>query len=425
MFSGTLAISKPSSMNWSAKLMIFCYFSLLIVGLIVPSDGDHGFINIKSLLLCASVLTTSIYLFVRQKYVTPFQLKSLCFFMFSVVFLLSWMFIGFINDVDYFESSLDQFKVFLVTLIFIFLTLFLITEKLVEPETIIKGAIVANFGYSLIKTGIITLSLFGVIDFWSLMLFTGFRFMTTNIIEGMTRMQTSVDIVTPYFLFFALQTKRLHLNFSKKFLFAYIIVSLFAIFLSFSRVFFAIAVLSLLLHWLTLKGREIAKTVLVLIPILFSLSLTPAGPWAAQVFENRFLSHETFISDFARTEQIDALLDKSHESMICGQGLGAYADNCIRDFTLKHAYEVQWFAFFMQFGIIGTTLLLFPLILIGKGLIVGKFSITKYFYLILFVLWLISGFTNPFLISLTSGIMYALFLLVAEVNKRNESSCSS
>jgi hypothetical protein len=110
-------------------------------------------------------------------------------------------------------------------------------------------------------------------------------------------------------------------------------------------------------------------------------------------------------------QQIQALYREFDQAPLLGKGLGAYAVDNIRDFQLKHYYEVQWMAFLMQFGLLGVLLLMIPLGMVSYRYCLAPFSMQKLSFLLMFFLWIFSGFTNPFLLSLTSGIVYTLFLL--------------
>ena len=129
------------------------------------------------------------------------------------------------------------------------------------------------------------------------------------------------------------------------------------------------------------------------------------------MIERRVFSSENFKSDDTRSLQIQSLLLEHEQYSFIGKGMGAYAEDNIRDPVLLHSYEVQWMAFLMQFGLIGLILLGIPLGFIVYGFVHAPITRVKCAFLCLFLLWLLSGFTNPFLISLTSGIIYAVFFL--------------
>jgi len=310
------------------------------------------------------------------------------------------------------ETALtDQFKILLITLIVPISTLFLVHDGILTAQQFFRTVIYASFYYAFIKVLCVVLHIFKIVDIWSIMETLGFRYMRMGIYGGLERVQTSVDIVTPFLAFFVLQSDHLGLNLNPRFKKAFIIFGLLSTFLSFSRYLILIFLLSLAFYWMTLSLSRMAKITVGIIIFIGSgfWIIGLEAIWA--IIQKRLLSSENFMSDFTRVRQIDALMAEFWEVPIFGKGLGGYATAYIRDKVLLHSYEVQWVAFLMQFGIIGIMGLLFPCLLIALKFVQGEFSRVRWSFLGMFLLWLLSGFTNPFLISLTSGIMYTMFWL--------------
>lgn len=229
------------------------------------------------------------------------------------------------------------------------------------------------------------------------------RYMSMPIAGMLFRLQTSMDVPTPFLLFFALD-KRAFLP--RWFLPVYLLVATLSNILSFSRYLLFIEGIALLLFFLQLRfTKQIAATCATAAFLVgATLLVGPAHVYTA--IEQRLFSHANSKSDQVRHEQIEALWYTFEERPLLGQGLGGYAPHYIRDDQLLHSYEVQWNSFLMQFGLIGLIG-----ILTGAGIIAYQLR-HQIAYLCLFGCWLLSGFTNPFLISLTSGVMYLLFLSI-------------
>jgi len=115
-----------------------------------------------------------------------------------------------------------------------------------------------------------------------------------------------------------------------------------------------------------------------------------------------------------RHQQVAFLMQEHEQYPWFGKGMGGYVEGFVRDHQLPYSYEVQWAAFLMQFGYIGLFFLLVPLGIIYWNLLAAEFDCVRLGFALLFSLWIVSGFTNPFLISLTSGVVYTLFYLVRE-----------
>ncbi len=391
---------------------VFPFFLLLAAGLMIPSDGSHGMFNIKSLAFIMTLITCCSYVIICRK-LNILQLKTLLFFGTALAFLSFWIVISLLESETPAESTIDQLKLFIITLSIIVISIYFEAEGLITFQQILKTVLLTNFTYSLIKVTLVTLHLLGLINMWAIIDMTGIRFMSMEIFAGLPRVQTSMDVVTPYLLFFFLQSKSFGIHWSKKFQAAFLAVSTFAIFLSFSRYLIAIGLLSLGLHIFTLKLKSIVIAIGVFLFVATTATYIIGPDIVYKIIERRFLSRDSYVSDKTRVEQIDALLDEYSESPWFGKGIGGYAKSFIRDNRLVHSYEVQWLAFLMQFGTMGILGFLLAIGVLSSLILAPPLSRFKIGLFVLFLSWLASGFTNPFLISLTSGIVYTLFLFSA------------
>jgi len=400
------------------SFLLFPFLILIISGLFIPSDGSHGILNIKSLAFITSILGATTYALTSQK-LNLQQFRLFLFCLFSLLFLICWFVVAMIKDEFAIESTIDQLKIFLLTISVVVLSTYYVAEKVIAFKTLLKMILLTNFTYSLIKVSLVILHLFGIIDLWAFLEATGIRFMSMNIFGNIPRMQTSIDIASPFLLFFFLQSSRFDIQWKRWFKILFTTITLIAVFLSFSRYLIAIALISITLHLLTLQ----LKTILSTIAILFGCCLVATyliGPDVVyEVIERRVSSKDVDLSDGTRMWQVNALIAEFLEYPILGKGLGGYTKESIRDNAILHSYEVQWVAFLMQFGISGLLLLLIATGIIAFKILTLPISRSKIGLFVLFFFWLLSGFTNPFLISLTSGILYSVFFLSAnEMNKR-------
>lgn len=394
-------------------LFIIPYFFLLFAGLAIPSDGNHGILTIKSLAFISSVMSLFIYITINNK-ATKDQFKLFLFLIFSMSFLLLWALFHQSSSPLAIHSLFDQFKLFWLTLCVIGISLFVVEENLISYPTLLKTVLYINFTYSVFKLFLTCLFLLHIIKLEVFLQFLGVRYMSMGIIGNLSRLQTSMDVLTPFLLLFFFSSERLGLSFGRFFKNTYFIVSLLSILLSFSRFLFFAAVCSALLYWLTLSGRKIFKR--------FAFSIILAGILATwigwdtvyKVIEVRFFSEAVEDSDSVRVQQVRALMDEFYNTPYLGKGLGSFAPDHIRDINNPHAYEVQWVSFLMQFGLAGILLMLIPISFICVQYLTRPFTRIKIAFFLLFLLWIVSGFTNPFLISLASGILYSLFFLTAK-----------
>lgn len=399
------------------KLNFICLIPLCIlifIGMVIPSDGDHGVLTIKSLGFLFALSGILLHFMTRQQYRWS-ELRLLNFFMLALGCLFIWLIISLMRNETTAIARWDQFKLFVVTLLFPLMVIYCIDRKILTPQTFLKVVIYSSLTYALIKVLIVGMYLFDMIDIWKFLNITGLRFMSMKIYGGVDRMQTSVDIATPFLAFFVLQSKNLGVKLSRPFKFCYLILALCSTFLSFSRYLMAVYILSCLLHWITLDLKQWTIRMLQFCGLVCIVILSIDHEPARTIMERRVFSAEVFHSDDIRKRQFLDLLQSHQEMPFIGKGLGGYVQDNIRDPLLLHSYEVQWAAFLMQFGFIGILLILFPFGIIIIRFMERQVSITRLSFVCLFLIWMFSGMMNPFLISLTSGIIYAVFYLSADM----------
>lgn len=391
-------------------LTLYSFLLMLIAGLVLPSDGNHGLFSPKTLSFLCGVFFFSLYALSRFK-VNSAQLGGLLVVSAAIFFFGVWYVVGINQDPLIPSGQFDQFKVFMTTLFVPFSTWYLIQDGLLTPKMFFRTTIMAQTAYCTLKVMLMVLHVLKVINIWAILPATGFRFMSMAIVGDLGRVQTSVDILTPFLVFFVLQADNWQLGIGKRFKVFFLLISFASTLLSFSRYLIFIYCFSVFLHGLTLNLSKQIKYWSACLLVLI-MAVIAAGP--SRVYEAihmRFFSQNNYQSDADRRIQVDALMDQCERYPFFGNGLGGYTKECIRDIELPHAYEVQWVAFLMQFGLIGVMIILLPLIWIGVRLVMPPMNRSKMGALSLYCLWLLSGFTNPFLISLTSGIAYTLFLL--------------
>jgi len=129
-----------------------------------------------------------------------------------------------------------------------------------------------------------------------------------------------------------------------------------------------------------------------------------------QAFISRFSSSATVISDNIRLKELPILLKQFETSPIIGHGLGFHAPHFIRDQHDKFSYELQWVALLMQIGVVGVAGIMALLTLVARPFLflpLNKMNVTL---LIMFTLWIVSGFFNPYLTSSAAGAIFSFFV---------------
>lgn len=396
---------------------LYVFFLVMIAAaFMVPADGNHGVLSIKGLSILCCISGTLWYVFIKQR-MTIYHVQLLLFFMLVLLLLMIWMVIGLWYDRTPLAAQIDQFKIFILTFSIPLMTLYLINERIISTSFVYTSVILANFAYVVLKIVFVSLHLLGIIDLWSILETLEIRYMRMSIYGGLERIQTSMDIATPFIIFFVLQSHPLRVRLSKGFKTIYLAASLLSTFLSFSRYLIFVYVISCFLYWFTLTPRRSLQIAVAMFSLATAAYTIMGQEAVAKIVERRIFSRDNYHSDEVRLAQIEALLNEFKNHPWLGNGIGSYAHENIRDKHVLHLYEVQWVAFLMQFGIIGLTLLLIPIAIIAVRLVFPICSRVNVSFLALFMVWILSGFTNPFLISLTSGIIYTLFYLKGSEHK--------
>lgn len=171
------------------------------------------------------------------------------------------------------------------------------------------------------------------------------------------------------------------------------------VFLSFSRFIFVCFFVGLAVRALWLKKFDFVALVgialLCLVLALFGGELV-----------DRFVGEGAQESDETRIEQIQELTADIALHPFFGRGIGAAVPNYTRSETLPFSYEAQWYATVMQFGLVGTMLMIGTVLSTTLRGIRHRRSVSC--VAILLMLWLTAGFTNPFITSLGSAVGLAL-----------------
>lgn len=391
------------------QLLLLPLLALLFLGTCLPSDGSHGLLHPKSLAFLWSAGAFALSFFCRNR-ISFSSLVSLTLYCLFLTAVLLWGYVALFHQTTEISSTLDQGKLFILTGTVAFLIFWSTSEGGLPFPRLVKILLVANGTFSLLKASLFLLHAAGWVDMWSLMEQTGLRFMTMEMAGSMHRLQTSVDILTPYLLYFALQSSAFGVSLSKKGRAFYLLLAGFGLLMSFSRFLWMVAIVSIGLHFFSLSLFKKTKMVFLAL-FLGAAALFWIGEESfLSLLEIRLQSEANRDSDSVRSEQAEALQEEFLAYPMIGKGLGSYAPSCLREEeeALFHSYEVQWMAFLLQWGCMGVLILLAFLASIAFPLFLGPPTWQKISCLLLFALWILSGCTNPYLISLPSGIFYGL-----------------
>lgn len=392
------------------SLSIFCFLFLVSTAALFPSEGTRGLLNPKAIALVLFVLSFTAY-FLTERKVEEKELFTIGGFFLLLGGMVTWIVIALLNGRIEPIAIIDESKLFLITFLPFFGAKILHQRGALKFSTFLKTLLYANSLYTLAKIGFLMLVFLKIISFSTFLDVTGIRVMSLDVAGSFNRFLTSCDLFTPFLLFFVAARKSFGLKLNRVFVYLYIPLSLLSIAIAFSRVFLFIGVFSLLLALLLQFQKKAIFAFYVTLFLCLGITALLGPEKVVSMVELRLFSRENTASDVVREGQIKALIDEASEHPLLGLGMGGYSHEVIRDTDVLHLYEVQWLALLAQFGFIGLPLLLAPVFVLFFSFLKGVLTFERLFLFTLFLGWIASGATNPFVLSLASGVMYTLFFL--------------
>lgn len=249
-------------------------------------------------------------------------------------------------------------------------------------------------GLMLFKLILLGAVLTGWVSFDKIQKIFGFDSVTEGIGLGLQRLQFPSDVIAPFLM-------ACYVGGKKKLrdgIFLFCIAGV--IFLSFSRFLFAFYLLCIFLRAFWVKKIDFITTLNIIVcvacVIIFFHSIIV-----------RFASADTEASDEVRVDQIRYLKAGIKNYPLLGTGLGSYAHDFLRGEDTPYLYEAQWYAMTMQMGFIGVIWYVLNILLALYA------SLRKNYLLftMVFLVWVLSGFTNPYLTGLGSAFGLSILLL--------------
>jgi hypothetical protein len=287
-------------------------------------------------------------------------------------------------------------------------------------RAVLRSFLFGAFTYSVVKLALVAAIAVGVVTFAGVRAFFldvfDYSFVSMLIIPGLVRAQFINDVTLPMALAILVLFREPHeLRLRPSLRNVMTAVFLAAIVLAFSRWLFLLTAIVAAL-WFVLyalrRARTLALTLLVGLVGVVGAFVVLDGPALAQALLERFDSPAVEASDALRREQVAAMLDEIARNPLLGKGVGAYAPDAIQSVRQPYSYEVQWLAILLQLGVVGTTLLAVPLVALVGSALRAPDRRRALVVLAVTVLWLASGFTNPYLISSTSGVVFGVLAIL-------------
>lgn len=342
--------------------------------------------------------------------------KSLFFCAAFFLFLAFWATLSLLRNTTSIELILLEFKDFASLWLIMCVFACFFQKKVLTcqfyVQTVIRAAVLLSilkllliFGTFFYQSGGSNFSEFGALAKWG-----GIRYISYPMSATIYRVQFGPDIIIPFLIFILFNAEKTGIAFKKIELYSYPVFFLLSVFFVYSRYIYFLTLLVYLFSIIANRKNLLHITLVSGFSVAAILGLTGGG--AYQIVENRSLpySAENRYSAIGRETQIKPLLSEFYSHPILGKGLGSYVPGVVRDERLKYTYEVQILAMLMKFGVLGMIILCFFMIALYSRPILASAAVRVDLPLLsLFFFWLLSGFTNPYLVSSYSAVIFILF----------------
>lgn len=169
--------------------------------------------------------------------------------------------------------------------------------------------------------------------------------------------------------------------------------------LSFSRFIFICFFVAILVRMIWTRKMDLIPKSAVALVVVLSLAFS-------DVLAERFVGDAAEQSDDIRVLQVEYLSELIALRPLGGSGIGASVPSYVRSDSQPYSYEMQWYATIMQFGWVGLCWLLGTFVAILAGCVRNQRALICLSLLVL--MWILSGFTNPFLVSLGTAVGFSI-----------------
>jgi hypothetical protein len=319
-----------------------------------------------------------------------------------------WSLIGILNGESETKQIFYQLRDLASAILIAWLCIFAVRRRLIRAERLILVIVAGMFAVATLKVALVASSFFlDISPVQAIEYVFGEGSTVGGAIEfNLVRLSFSADILGAVAIFAVLapSVSGVKLGRAAKFAVCLTIV-LGCGFLAYSRYLWFFYIASVFLALIVERSWKTMAAILVSAVIL----CIPLYDAVSTIITARFLSEGTEISDSGRVEQANALLDEIEIRPVLGKGVGAHTNAHISNGIYLYGYEMQWLAFLMQFGVLGELGILLLVALSTRDLLKAKHR-AKVWILLLFALWLLASWTNPYLTSSFAGAVFGLFM---------------
>jgi hypothetical protein len=408
--SATLAhtlTSSPATPTTHVKLA----FALLVIVSIALPTGSLAGVPVKNMIYLAAV-SSMLYAWVKERSKIPMPLISIM--VWSLAFVGFFAILGSMQSMVAPRNAIQEGIGIFTTISIVVLGLICASQKWLDHEDIIVYAIWGATVFATIKNAVAIGMAVGLLGYDQALAFYGhmfnYKFISSMIFGGLIRVNL---IIYDFAVLLLLAVCALYPSVTKRcnpvVRYYFIAMATVCVFVAFSRYLFIVAAFIMAYGLLFRWGIKAKLAVLIVVTPLVILNIT----WIEGAAEQRFNSTQSDTSDDLRTLQIAALTNQWSKSPWIGSGLGSYAKDLIRDYSLPHSYEVQWFGFFSKMGILGNTYLFLLIGLLYYAIVQAGGFMANLPMIVMLTFFIAGGFTNQYLVTSGSGLYYLLTVCVA------------
>ncbi|EOK5695751.1 O-antigen ligase family protein [Vibrio parahaemolyticus] len=365
-----------------------------------------------SLFLLKLVLLLMLFSYPLIKKRVKINLITITFFSIICCFLIAFPlyseFLGFSENLD----STVVVRNILIILMFVLIIDIYMSNSLLSYSDYFRYVIYSCFIYSVLKFSIFFFILIGFLDPFIFLPALGdfIPGMVHQIFPGggiLYRLASSSDIIVAIcFCMLAIKPRLLNVKRTRFILIMFFFV--FVIIQSYTRFLWLLALICICYRIVLSIKKPIVLALILILFSSFSIYLfnnisDKESP--VNIIATRF--NDTHSLDI-KMIQSQKLLTEFYKTPILGKGSGSYVPGYVRDERQKYQYENQIISSLMQFGIIGLTfLLILPFGIFFRLLSTNLLS--SYVLSGVFLLFILSGFSNPNLTIISSCFIYSLF----------------
>ncbi|MFZ0733069.1 MAG: hypothetical protein WAM79_12145 [Candidatus Sulfotelmatobacter sp.] len=395
-----MTVAIPTRKPFVARMLQ----ALLMIAVCLPTGSIFG-LNVKIPAFALFAIALSMYVVTRSSmWISADEFIFLALFTAGLAF---WGLVALFHGQSETSQVFRQLKDIASTVVLAWLCLFFLRRNLLRPEDVIKPVVYGIVALAVMKIALIAITFALKIDPIQFLgnVFGEDALVGGSIAFGLSRIEFSSDIMGSFVLFALLCPSVSGIRFRRVTIAFFVLVLAASGLLAFARyVWFleAFAIFAATIIEGRLKLLVLATLAMIPVVYVYYQELQP-------VFEARFFSDQVSDSDLIRIEQSKALVDAIETRPLIGKGLGAHVNAVIRNSENQYSYELQWLSLTMQFGFAGLVTILLMIAASARDLLASHHR-AKPWLIVLFVLWLLSGWTNPHLTSSFAGAAFGMFM---------------